>query len=1371
MSRDNSEGGFFADLSAASEIGDMAVDLSETGDLSDLNTAIDMVQQVIDIAYAHGVYPTQQVINIMGMLSKRYQHTHNGADVELGISNGNTALRTMSPIDPGRRSLLINLGTLHCMRYDNRGTTEDFDQAITYVTTALSMSPWDFPLRHDLQYSLGTWFLDRYHMTQDATYLDRSVQAHEAALRLIPAGHPQLASRMATLAISLRERFERTDDINTLTRSIIVMEEAIRITPHNDPDRPLRLVQFGICLGKRFERIGNTTDLEEAIRLSEQAERLAGVGHGDRATILNQLGGWLGRRYENTRSVPDNERAIAVGNEALLLSPDDPRVMHNLGNALRLRFVNSSARADLDDSIKLDARSRELLPAGSPEIVSALFSRAKGLIERFRLVGYIGDLEDAITSSKEAVEIMPKNRLERFNIMMELAVSLKLRFEHSGRKSHSGSTEDLDDAISLGEQVLREAPRDYPERADWLGAHGNALGARFETMGDAKDLEEAIRLTGEAVAIDPRNDHSVADKLSDYGFWLGQRFEQTGNTHDLNKAIELTDKAVKAVFITDTDKARLQTNLGRWLARRFERVGALGDLNQAIEVTKLGVDLTPKKNIDRPARLNGLSNWYNLRYNRENRIDDLNKSIDNLLAALDETPGGHPWGPLFMLSLADRLHTRGLTGGGGRKDDLDEAVQQFEEALKLLPENHYPHRLSAFNNLANTLRGRFIHFGRNSNSTDDIDRSIKMLTEVISTMDVKHSLRAGVLFNLGTSYQARFDHAGNPLPTDQEAALRSFMDCFRRPNFAPSYRIEGARRAAIILESLLRSQEAVELLKEAIDLFPVLSPRSLSRSDQQEVLGQIAGIASMAAAIALKSGTSYYSVLTLLERGRGIIASLLMETRMDLSMLDSEAASEFLKAREKLDALHLAAVHSAADLTSPDMDDEVSRSYWVSNSQSRYAAEEELQAIIKKIQADPKTQGFLGPPSKDELMEVIGDDTIVVISAASYRCDAFVIDSQYGVRLVELTRLKLEDIDTWVKRLRSSRPFIDLTMLEWLWDDIAGPILEKLGFNRSPPDRNLPRIFWILTGPLSHLPIHAAGWHAKRSTETVMDRVMSSYSSSLRSLVHGKKTNLRNLGKASDQKALLIGMGKTPGGSGLADLPFAVKEVERLEKLCSLLNLDPIRLSCQSREAVLAQLAGCILFHFAGHGHSDPLDPSHSGLLLEDGLLTVADFQFHKMGEQAPFLGFLSACLTGANDVDRLVDEGIHLISACQLAGFRHVIGALWQVFDDSSVEVAESVYEGIAEREMTDRSVCAGLHSALVRLRDAWIAERSSITSDVARLPTTNAVELTVLDSEVEETAGEGKDGERDGRLQLRKAPAVALVRADWIPYVHYGQ
>jgi CHAT domain-containing protein len=75
--------------------------------------------------------------------------------------------------------------------------------------------------------------------------------------------------------------------------------------------------------------------------------------------------------------------------------------------------------------------------------------------------------------------------------------------------------------------------------------------------------------------------------------------------------------------------------------------------------------------------------------------------------------------------------------------------------------------------------------------------------------------------------------------------------------------------------------------------------------------------------------------------------------------------------------------------------------------------------------------------------------------------------------------------------------------------------------------------------------------------------------------------------------------------------------------------------------------------------------------------------------------------------VDKLIDEGIHLVSACQLAGFRHVVGTLWEVSDRHCVDVATVLYETIRDEGMNDVALYRGLHRAVRALRDGRIETR----------------------------------------------------------------
>jgi hypothetical protein len=166
--------------------------------------------------------------------------------------------------------------------------------------------------------------------------------------------------------------------------------------------------------------------------------------------------------------------------------------------------------------------------------------------------------------------------------------------------------------------------------------------------------------------------------------------------------------------------------------------------------------------------------------------------------------------------------------------------------------------------------------------------------------------------------------------------------------------------------------------------------------------------------------------------------------------------------------------------------------------------------------------------------------------------------------------------------------------------------------------------------------------------------------------------------------------------------------------------------------------------------------------------LTVANLLELNLRRRSPFLAYLSACGTGRIKGEEFVDENIHLISACQLAGYRHVIGTLWEVKDTICVDMANFTYEGIKDRGMTDESVAWGLHKAAREIRDRWLstpvkAEHGSV------LATEEDASLGV--DEADARRGNNRD-QRDDRLPRD------IVSCDdddkeaglWVPYVHFG-
>lgn len=330
---------------------------------------------------------------------------------------------------------------------------------------------------------------------------------------------------------------------------------------------------------------------------------------------------------------------------------------------------------------------------------------------------------------------------------------------------------------------------------------------------------------------------------------------------------------------------------------------------------------------------------------------------------------------------------------------------------------------------------------------------------------------------------------------------------------------------------------------------------------------------------------------------------------------------------------------------------------------------------------------------------------IVFVNSTPLRCDAILITVD-GIWNLSLPRLHYNEAVEKVASLKSvpkSNPMasklLSLT-LAWLWDVVVGPILDKLGFGKTPTSPTWPRVWWIPTGILRSLPLHAAGRHLNPSPVAAVDRVISSYTSSLTALLDARVRKNGNYDPA--QASLLVSMARTPA---CPDLPWAKFEVDAVAR--ELPSHTPtIILETPCKGEVLASLKNCSIFHFAGHGTSPRVSPSNGTLLLKDWQTEplTAEELIHNAPQSPRFLAYLSACSTG--EMNLAVDAGwqggsTSLVTACQLAGFRHVVGAMWEVFDGYSVAAARMFYIALGERAIIDDDAVAyALHEAVRSLR-----------------------------------------------------------------------
>ncbi|MFJ6661636.1 CHAT domain-containing protein [Streptomyces sp. NPDC091377] len=400
----------------------------------------------------------------------------------------------------------------------------------------------------------------------------------------------------------------------------------------------------------------------------------------------------------------------------------------------------------------------------------------------------------------------------------------------------------------------------------------------------------------------------------------------------------------------------------------------------------------------------------------------------------------------------------------------------------------------------------------------------------------------------------------------------------------------------------------------------------------------------------------------------------------------------------------------------------------------RMASAREWDGLIEQVRALDGFADFLRPPRLEALLPAAAYGPIAIINLSRWRCDALVVGTG-GMQVVELPRLTLETVvdrtdsylvalsnvdhaahevhTTWQRydggdgTLAAIRRYTEAKLayqravndrdrtldaaLAWLWDEIANPVLTAIGLVDPPaPGQPWPRLWWCPTGPLTLLPLHAAGYH-DGTGRAVVDRVVPSYTPTLRALLEAR----RPLDPApDDERMLIVAVPDTPDAVPLTDV---MRERDLLTSVFAGRN-TLLEGDAANVDAVLTEMPLHRWAHFCCHGGQDLADPSRGGLLLHDRTLSVAEISAQRHNGE---FAFLSACMTATGGV-ALPDEAITLAAALHYTGYRRVIGTLWSVHDDTAADVAATVYADLTAtgRFEPERSADA-LHRAIRELRD----------------------------------------------------------------------
>ncbi|MBP2326642.1 tetratricopeptide (TPR) repeat protein [Kibdelosporangium banguiense] len=898
-------------------------------------------------------------------------------------------------------------------------------------------------------------------------------------------------------------------------------------------------------------------------------------------------------------------------------SSNDAGRLSDLGAAYRMRAKRTGSVQDLAAAIETGTQALAVEDS-HPNRPGMLSNLSATYQLRYDRTGELTDLDKAIDLSTTALAAVTPEHEEWVGFLSNLGAAHNVRFARTGAKA------DLDKAIEYGTAAVEAAPEDHPGRSLYQFRLAVAFRLRSVRNGDLADLARAIEVFGDILRTVAHDHPDMPMYQANLASALLNRFERTGSPGDLARSIELYEQSVRGTLPEDPRRSSRLSNLAYAYQCQFERTGRLASLDQAID---LGEQVLASPDVDafHARYLANLGLAYKSRYGRTRVLADLRRAEQLYEEALEGVSAEDPTRAQLASNLG-RVHMN-VFERTGEEESLERAIDLHQQALHATAPDH-PNRAGYQVNLGAAY---VVQFGHND-MIADLDRAIELYEQAIAATPGDVPDRSMYLSNLAIACRNRFERTG--IPQDLDRALRAATEA------VDTTAVDHPARAGR-LATLCR----VHLQRDEVD--PEVARKLVTEAEQTDTAPP-----ADQARVRFEAGTLAHAA------GEHRLAADLLDRAVELlpSLYPRESDWE--------DQEHTLGQHTGL----------ISEAVAVHCALQEYGeavrVAEQGRAILLSAQFDLRAG----------LTSALPDGPVIMVNSGSRRSDAVIIDG--GLRHVALPDMKPADVRRHIHTLieetggdvddpeRTSRVITEIT--GWLWDCAVKPILDAL-----PGSDPLPRVWWMPTGLLGLLPLHAAGHVGEPGA---LDKVVSSYTLTLHTLARLKS------GVPTEPRRQLVVTGKEDDG-----LPGTRAEAEFLHTRFP--HMPLLADDQATRQRVLTALQECTWGHFACHAVANAETPSRSGLELADGILSLP--QISRLRLDNAELAYLSACSTATPGWQH-ADEALHIASAFQLAGFRHVIASLWPMNDSVAGQAAEAFYGQVSSADSAART----LHQITLQLR-----------------------------------------------------------------------
>lgn len=1012
------------------------------------------------------------------------------------------------PIDDARRSILLhNLSQALTSRFDKTRRREDLDEAIAIGHASISLSRPSHSLRHVFITNTAEKLASRFALFDSKQDLDEEIRLRQDLLTHLPSDHPAYIKGLTVVIFRLQARFKRYEQLGDIDRII----ECLWLTFANLPiDNAIPhmgcLVALAAELERRHSLLHQQEDLDDAITLSYHALDLSPE---DNSLIVGCLIRMLRWRFQRSGDLEDLEEVIRFGWTAIsipsLESIECFMFTSGLAADLFIHFDSLKCSDDLEDSIALGRRARDICPSDHPEKYKLSLGLAIRIMKRFTIIGRIEDLQESIFLHLETLKLSSSAHIGHViaTFVPDIFDGVKKLLEKLS------DTATFEDGLHMCSQALEELKSFTMHPESRHDRHlSNTAGILMACLTEHARLRNINETTGSLYRKLALSSISNLGDFSSPVVDLAKRFLEVGRTYDLDKTVILHRNALTLFPSGHDHHAICVNNLGTSLMLCFDQTNSLEYLNEAVDCYREALESS------QPQYHNEIAiNFVQCLLVRFGYIGNCADLVEAMVIYRETLLHR---GAQKISYIPSKDYPASLQNRLGRLDStktFNEAVEVCCEAVILAPPGN-PDRPMA------------------SGGAEEIfDTGVKTHKDLLSWSKKLQEHESESLLIL-SAYQEGYH---GPAIVSAEFLFILARLCIVQHDWGLAFSIYDSSsdhgpvatcfRAALIWVRLTREHRhhsthhaysrALSLSERLISLRPTIESQYnfLTSNAARE-------LSSHAASYSIEEGNLEASV-EMLERGRRQLWSKLQTYRHPfnplLTSVNLDDESAFLTGvgseLERLTTFTLDETFGPVSISnvnqSFDRDSAPHRSvlnFW--------------EGMITSMRKGSNPPGLLSLTPFSTLREAAIEGPVIIVSLSQYRSDALIIRHTGAPILVPLDKelprivsklcatlfeIKNSRLDMVKSNSRFPATRVQesvMNILQTLWQHICAPVVDEL---KRIQTKKLSRIWWCPTGALIQLPLHASGPYVP-GKENLYDLFISSYTSSLSSLIQARKT-------------------------------------------------------------------------------------------------------------------------------------------------------------------------------------------------------------------------------------------------------------------------